>query len=88
MFYGAAVYNLHSRRLCVTEDHMPGLADLTARIGDVLFTLDRKNLLVLRPMGSVGKYEECYRIIGAATLYYSKERPLRINREMEHIYVI
>ena len=88
MFFIAAVHNLHSRRLCLTENYMPGLADLTACIGDILFTLDRKNLLVLRPMDSVGKYEECYRIIGAATLYYSEERPLRISQEMEHIYVI
>ena len=87
-FYGLAMTCCRSKRLCRTENNMLGLVDSTARARDILFSLDRRNVLVLRPVGSVGKYDECYRIIGAATLYHSKCWPLKIKKEMEPIYVV
>ena len=87
-FYGLAMTCCRSKRLCRTENNMLGLVDSTARARYFLFSLDRRNVLVLRPVGSVGKYDECYRIIGAATLYHSKCWPLKIKKEMEPIYVV
>ena len=88
-FYGQVVSCCWwSRRICWIENNMLGLVDSTARLGDILFSLDRRNVLVLRPKGSVGEYNQCYRIIGAATLYHSKCWPLEIKQQMRPIYVV